>query len=258
MVTWPHDGIVPVELWDVLRAGRTLFARRDEPSFFASLAVAALAARKGDAVREAGERLAALPWATVAIAGGGVDEAMARDAFAAAGADVALLSTDAMFAARGALPLARAVDPSAVVVDAGQTAVKAAGPRGTVVRPRLPAGDFIDEVAWALRATSDATTSFVLLALPCEVAPRSGAIALGASTYPTEGDGAVLSAEILRRAGLPHARAALVNDAVLAAQVVSSSLAAGALPLGRCLVLTVGHGVGAAFVRGKDLQRATS
>lgn len=40
---WPHEGIVPIELWDVMVGDASLFARRDEPTFYASLVTAALA-----------------------------------------------------------------------------------------------------------------------------------------------------------------------------------------------------------------------
>lgn len=252
MVSWPHDGIVPVELWDVLDTGKTLFARRDEASFFASLASAVVAARAGTAMREIGERVPSLAWDTVAIAGGGVDEPRARAAFQAAGVDVALISTDVMFAVEGARALVRAIDPLAVVVDAGQTAVKASGPGGSVVRPRPSVDDLAGEIAAAIRATADMTTSFVLLALPCEVTTRPSGLTLGASTYATEGDGALLVAEIARRAALPSARIAAVNDAVLAAQVVAHRLANPE----SCLVLTVGHGVGAAWILGSMSREA--
>lgn len=267
---WPHDDVVPLELWDVVVDGATLFARRDERSFYASLAKAAAMLRRGEALRASGERLPELAWDTVALVGGALDERRARAAFRAADLSVGLVSSDAMFVVHGGLGLARAIHDSAVAVDVGQTAVKAAGAGGSVMRrrPALLATDdgtanvatrgiFCEEVAAALLAASgEAPPSFVLLSLPCEVVAADRGIDLGSSSYPTAGDGAGLVAEILARAGAVAIRVAIVNDAVLAAHVVARAAGGGGESGnssvssdsgGARLVLTIGHGVGAAL-----------
>lgn len=253
---WPHHGIAPVELWDVVVAGKTLFARRDEPDFFVSLAAAASALRRGEAVRESGERLERRAWETIALVGGGVDEARARAAFAAADVDLELVSADPFFTAVEALaaliahgePARTTLGPAPVVVDVGQTAIKAVGRAGRLHRARsVDSGPstkdaFAEAVASAVRGIDGGFgVSFLMVALPCELRERDGEIALGASTYPTEGDGRALAALVLGRAGIVGTPLALVNDAVLAA------CGAGRSARSR-LVLTVGYGVGAAFV----------
>ena len=87
----------------------------------------------------------------------------------------------------------------------------------------------------------------------CLVVHVSDRVVLGASSYPTEGDAASLVAEVLACTGLADTRLAgtrvsVVNDAVLAAWAfarVSPS------PRSR-LVLTIGHGVGAALVEATE------
>lgn len=251
MVTpWPHEGIAPLEVWDALASGRTLFARRDEPAFFEHLAAVALALRRGEAVREGGVRLPLCRWGSIALVGGRVDEAAARPAFDAIGAPIDLLSADPFFAASAA---ARRLGARGAVIDVGQTALKAEGPAGQVHLPRRPAagGDprarLVEDIARALAgALGGAVPSGVLFSLPCEVEARAGALWLGPSSYPTEGDGAPLLEACLVGAGVAGVPAWAVNDAVLAAWATVEACGRGP---GR-LVFTVGHGVGGAWVEG--------
>lgn len=202
--------VLPLEIWDATVHGATLFAQRAAPSFFESLA----------------EVAARLDCADVALCGGGVDVVRAREAFAARGLDVAWVSDDPFFAADAALAYAD------VVVDAGQTSLKAIGPLG---RKRLPrAADdsltaFTASIATAVASVGGGAR--VIVALPCTI----DAGHLGDSSYPTRGPVSAFIAALGREAEV-------VNDAVLAARAVPPPAR------GRRLVLTVGHGVGAAMV----------
>lgn len=251
VIAWPHEGILPIELWDVLVGDDTLFALRDDARFYPSLVTAVLALRAGRAVRADGARLAPCPWEAVALVGGALDESRARDAFDAAGVALDVVAADPFFASAHAREALAAEDPrhaTAVVIDVGQTAIKVtsasarlhrARDTGAVVDPR---GELVGQIASALEGLEP---SFVLLALPCEIDTTSGAIVLGASTYPTKGEGAGFIREILARAGYAGVPAAVVNDAILAAW----ALARRAPSYSRArLVLTVGLGVGAALV----------
>jgi hypothetical protein len=266
VVAWPHEGIVPIELWDVRVDGKTLFDRRGEPTFYVSLARAVRALHRGEAVRGGGDPLAASPWTVVSMVGGALDEARARDAFDAAGIALDVLSDDAFFATSHALEALGedgALRGDAVVIDVGQTAIKASGPGGRIRRQRLvtsefsttidtsggPEGErgaFADEIAAALAdACPGRAPSFVLLGLPCEVERRGGDVLLGHSTYPTAGDGTELMRAVLRGAGCGATPAALVNDAVLAAWALARRSPCRAAFQ---LVLTLGLGVGAALI----------
>jgi hypothetical protein len=245
---WPHEGIAPLEVWDALAGDRTLFARRDEPAFFEHLAEVAFALRRGEAAREGGARLPPRLWGSVALVGGRVDEARARAAFGARGAPIDLLSADPFFSASAA---ARRLGARGAVIDVGQTALKAKGPGGQVHQARRPAAGeearerFVDDIAAALAgAIGGAAPSGVLFALPCEVEARDGALWLGASSYPTEGEGAPILEACLAKAGVAGVPAWVVNDAVLAAWATVEARGRGP---GR-LVFTVGFGVGAACV----------
>lgn len=201
--------IVPLELWDAQIDGASLFARRAQPDFFDSLARVAETVACSD----------------VALLGGGVDPARARPAFAARGLALAFLSDDPFFAAEAGRAFADAV------VDVGQTSVKAVGPKG---RRRFPRAEpFVASIAEAITAVGG---DAVLVALPCAI---EGDV-LGESSYPTGGSVHDFVAEL--RARTRRDRIEVVNDAVLAARGVPRP------ERGRRLVLTVGHGVGAAVI----------
>lgn len=254
VIAWPHDGIVPLELWDVRVSGATLFARRDEPTFYASLVTAVLALRAGEAVREGGARLPAIAWDAIALVGGALDEARARDAFDAAGVRLDVVSDDPFFAASHGREALVEIGPSyadAVVVDVGQTAIKGVGPTTRIQRARpseLSREGFVTYVSSALADTcatpARRAPTFVLLALPCEVESREGEVWLGDSTYPIAGAANTLVDEILTRGGCAGVTAAVVNDAVLAAWALV--VRAPSQTEAR-LVLTLGLGVGAAL-----------
>ena len=257
MVTaWPHVGIVPIELWDVLVGGATLFARRDEPTFYTSLVTAVIALRAGTAVREGGARLPATAWDAVALVGGSLDEARARDAFDAAGLALDVVAADPFFAASHAREVLAEIGPvyaDAIVINVGQTAIKCVGP--TTRSPPTPSCRRLSLRA-ARRARGAGVGCSDGRVLRCRVvvrAPRAavrgrerdGEIVLGASTYPTAGEGAGLVREILACAGCASASAGVVNDAILAAWALAQR--SPSYTQAR-LVLTLGLGVGAAVV----------
>ena len=252
---WPHEGIAPIELWDVRVGDSTLYGLRDDPSFYRSLVAAVLALRSGKAVREGGERLPAAPWDAVALVGGALDETGARDAFDAAGITLDVVAADPFFASSHAREVLAEFGPAydrAVVIDVGQTSVKGAGPATRIHRPRAAAvaldarAELVRYVASVLAdACAGSVPGFVLLALPCEVETRDGALVLGSSTYPTAGEGEALVREILASAGCESAASAVVNDAILAAWALARRVPS--LTQSR-LVLTLGLGVGAALV----------
>ncbi|MBS2015555.1 MAG: hypothetical protein JST00_21895 [Deltaproteobacteria bacterium] len=223
---WSPRGIVPLELWDARVDGRTLFERRSEPTFYESL-VRALPS----SARE------------VALLGGGLDLARAESAFRSSAFELVLAENDPLFAAR-----AVAEEVGGVVVDAGQTSVKAATAskaarieRGG--RDRL--ASLVVEAIDAVEAVDGAEGDLdLLLAVPCELEGSGAAITLGPCSYPIEGDARRLVEAIDRGARRRLRSVRLVNDAVMAAHAarrrhrVERSL----------LVLTIGHGVGAALV----------
>jgi hypothetical protein len=201
--------IVPLELWDAEVDGASLYARRADAGFFDSLARVAETVDCSD----------------VALVGGGVDAARARPAFVARGLALAFVSEDPFFAAEAGRAFAD------TVVDVGQTSLKAVGPNG---RRRFPRAEpFITSIVEAILAVGGES---VLVALPCAIEGN----ALGDSSYPTRGSLATFVAELRARTG--HERIDVVNDAVLAARAVPRP------HQGRRLVLTVGHGVGAAVI----------
>jgi hypothetical protein len=235
---WPHEGIVPVALWDVLVNDEALYSMRDTPWFYASLAKTVLALRAGKAIREGGARLAAHAWDAVAIVGGALDEARARDAFDAARVPLDVVAADPFFAcshAREALAEDGAAYADAVVLDVGRSSIKGSGPTTRIHRPRRvdvegtnPREELIANVAAALAETCvGQVPTFVLLALPCEGDDRD-----------------VLVREILGRAGCASATAAVIDDAVLAAWALSRRTPSQTQTR---LVLTLGFGVGAAL-----------
>ncbi|MFN7972237.1 MAG: ROK family protein [Acidobacteriota bacterium] len=144
--------------------------------------------------------------------------------------------------------------PRGIVVDAGQTAIKASiapGHRTLVERAGTPRIEGLVATAIARAAGEhDDVDPAVVLGLPCEMRDDGS---IGPCSYEGTYDRAwvvetivaafeaVPEAHPLRRA--PEVRVALVNDAVLAAASALPRLAPG-----RTLVLTLGFGPGAAIV----------
>jgi len=241
VTAWPHEGIVPLELSDVLIEGTTLVGRREDPTFYASLAAAVVALRNGDAVRDSGDRVPPRPWTVVSLVGGVLDEARARDAFDAAGIMLDVVSDDAFFAASHALEALGengALRADAVVIDVGRSAIKAAGPGGRISRRRVCPAVHGDEPSAELRAAFAAEIAAALVDA-CPGRPPSFVL-LGMA-----GGGIPLVRDVLDRAACSESPAAIVNDAVLAAWALARRSPCRS-PYQ--LVLTVGLGVGAALI----------
>jgi hypothetical protein len=240
--------VTPLEAWDYVVDGKSLFAARDDADFASRLA------------RAAGELARAHGCSRVWLGGGG---ALREDLPAALSSSLSSssLSSSALpfsispraffVAAPGGFALARTND--ALVVDVGQTAVKVMWRGGELRHARdfaaLPpnaAGDFraamrcfiVDAV---MRATPPAIEC-VVLALPAEV---DDALVPGACSYPGFAGDATLVRDVLAAARLDRVPALILNDAELAAVSAREEWPAE----GATLVLTVGYGVGAAIVR---------
>ncbi len=227
VTAWRPSDVVPLEVWNEAIDGRTLFERRSDPDFYDVL-VRAIPADPID----------------VAVVGGGVERTNAEQAFRAARRGLVLADDDPFFAASGA-----AGELAPFVVDAGQTSVKAVGSGGRTRLDRSSDAALASLVASALDEVAQAA-AFVdlVLALPCEVSIADQAVVLGACSYPIEGDARVLVADIAARARARLRSVRVVNDAVLAAHVARRRLP----PRARALVLTIGHGVGAAILGGHE------
>lgn len=232
VTAWSPPGIVPLELWDAMVDGRTLFERRAEATFYESL-------------------VRALPFAAreVALLGGGLDLRRAEAAFRASAFELVFGDGDPAFAAR-----TLAEETRGIVVDAGQTSVKAAAAAKTTRIERAGRDaltslvvEAIEEVALtdSVAAVDVAESGYdLLLAVPCELRGSGPDLALGPCSYEIEGDAFGMVEAIARQTRVWLRSVRIVNDAVMAAYAVRHRhLVAGPL-----LVLTIGHGVGAARV----------
>ena len=189
------------------------------------------------------EPLAALPFAHVVLAGGGPVDAVAY-ALVEAGFDATIAADPLWIAARGGgwlLEHHLGVAERGLVVDVGQTSVKRFWHklRERIERPPTPSRAAM--VAWLGQVLkTDVRPWGIVLALPAEIDAK---LQVGACTWPwPEGDGDLVD-EILVAADLSGVPTLVLNDAELAALSVKL---AGAPPAS--LVLTLGLGVGAAFV----------
>jgi len=234
-------GVRPLEIWDTPVAGRTLFAAQGDPDFPTILASVAARVCASDPARPS----------QVYLTGGAARRAGLFQALRAAGLDV-LVAADPVHAA--ALAGARLV-PGCLCVDVGQTAIKVAH-RGRCesiaralnrapLRDRVTAAERIEARASTLAFFAEIFASLmhrlarppcadVLLALPCAIAEDG---TLGECTYCWD------TPQLLR--AFAGARVHLVNDAALATVAAASDPRLVPAPT---LVLTLGYGVGAAYL----------
>ncbi|MEP7124688.1 MAG: hypothetical protein ABJE95_27415 [Byssovorax sp.] len=247
-----------LEIWDLEVRGDTLFAARDEPDFAARLAEGIDAIRRGEA--QTRSRIT-LPEACRAIdaifAGGGGVTGAIEAALRAIG--LPFHRGDAFAGEAGGLDLLDAIGSrSGLVVDVGQSAIKISA-RGGRVRidrdfqrlpvtrplgdrgdPRDPFRDFVAaSVAAAMRDFGEADA--LVLALPAELDDDGRP---EGSSYPGLQGDRELAAEVLKRAGIPGARAILLNDAELCALSARRVVPARST----ALVLTIGFGIGGALL----------
>ncbi len=241
IVAWRPPGITPLEIWNAAIDGSTLFERRSDAGFFEALGRAIMVA----VPRES--------WRAAALVGGGVERARATDAFARAGHAIAILDDDPFFTASGARV---ALGDETVVVDVGQTSLKASSATGTLRMARKPAFSDASSLATTVgrcvrMVHGSSACETLVVAVPCALEGDGARLSLGPSSYPLEGDPRPFVDTVVRAAEIEPREVRIVNDAVLAAWVVERRIGAsgGSDPL---LVLTVGHGVGAATIAGRS------
>ncbi len=254
------QGIVPLEVWDVVVDGRPVYLVEGVAVPRAIADVVALL-RAGQAVRHRGHRLPALPIAHVVVGGGGgVADVVA--AIAARGIDAVGLRVPVAIGLRGGRALARevlGVVDNVLVVDVGQTSVKwfFNDRGGRVLRPAQATIEVEARLNGTLDIARAAAVEFIgaaisssfmnmkkpdslVLALPCEI---DDDLAVAGCSYAWPAGDPDVIVDVLARAGLSDVPAVVINDAELAAVSVQE---AGALP--GTLVLTIGMGLGGAFI----------
>lgn len=220
-----HPRARHLELWDAPVRGRSLFAQRDASSYAELVTEVALAAAaRHDAPR-------------IFLAGGDprrreVDEVLRRS-----GATVDL-ADDPLFVGEPAARAILARHPRTLAVDAGQTSLKivAGERRWRAPRPERATGPraFVDWIATFVRA--EEPLDAWLIALPCQL---EGGRGLSCSYFDT--------LDLAELAVLSSAPLSFCSDAELAAHSAILHWARlGVPPHG--LVLTMGHGLGAAWV----------
>jgi hypothetical protein len=244
--------VVPLEVWDLVIDGATLYEADRGVGFGAVLGRAVEQLIDGVAVSESWP---AFPEACreirrVVLVGGAARTVVWR------GRVPALVARDAeLCAERGGRAILARAGVRGLVVDLGQSRLKIHGPRRRVLARdlgRIPISGrpvdgrgrdaLLEFVAGALReAAADEMPEALVLALPCEIGADG---AVGTCSYPWEA-GEPIVHEILMRAGLAGVPGWLLNDAELAAIGVAEDEPGP----GVTLVLTLGFGVGAALVR---------
>ena len=231
--------MVPVEVWDVVVAGVPLHTlTRDRVGVGVVELVQRL--RCGEAVQASGKRHPALPVAHIVVAGGGA--AAVAVALEAAGIDAVAADDPVWTGVRGGRSLPVSDSTADLVVDIGQTAIKAHGPNGRRwwSRPPLVVGRAAALAFCAGGIRSAGPASSLVLGLPCEI--DDDATVYGCSYGWRDGDAGFVD-EVLDAAGVADdVPVLLVNDAEMAALAVHTTAAAGTL------LLTVGFGVGAAWM----------
>lgn len=250
--------MVALEIWDLEVRGVTLFAARDEPDFGARLTEGVEAIRRGGAITRSAFKLpdACRHIDTIFAGGGGLAGPVEAELRAIG---LPFQSGGAFAGEAGGLDLLDAMGArSGLVVDVGQSAIKISSRHDRRRFPRdleqlpisRPLGDrgesrepFRSFVAGALAAAMRdfGEADAIVLALPAEL---DDAGCPEGSSYPgLQGDGDLVAA-VLARAGIPGARAALLNDGELAALSAKRVVPAAAT----ALVLTIGFGIGGALL----------
>ena len=251
-------GVIALEIWDLEVRGVTLFAAREEPDFGARLVEGVESIRSGSARTRSGFKVPdACRHIDAIFAGGGGLAGPIEDELRAIG--LPFHSAGAFAGEAGGLDLLDAMGARAgLVVDVGQSAIKisarsfrrryprdltrlpVARPLGDRGESRDPFRSFVAE-ALTLAMLEVGEADAIVLALPAEL---DDAGCPEGSSYPgLQGDRDLVAA-VLARAGIPGARAALLNDAELAALSARRVVPAEAT----ALVLTIGFGIGGALL----------
>lgn len=220
-----HPRARHLELWDALVRGRSLFAQRDSPSYAELVAEVALAAA---ALHEAPR---------IFLAGGDPRRAEVDEVLTRSGATVDL-ADDPLFVVEPAARANLAGHRRTLAIDAGQTSLKivAGERRWRAPRPEQGRGQraFVDWIAEVVR--SEEPLDAWLVALPCQI---EGGRGLACSYFD--------ALDLAELAALSSAPLFFCSDAELAAH--TAVLQWSRLGVPSCgLVLTMGHGLGAAWV----------
>ena len=257
-------GVEPLEVWDVIVGDSPLSLVAAHAHAHAVAEVVGLL-KRGEAVRLRGQRLPALPVDRVVVAGGGPVTDVAA-ALVGVGIEAAVAAEPVLIARRGGLQIAResaGVINDVLVVDVGQTSVKCfynhrndrvSRPGDLLFEVDTRKGDpaiwrqrcinFIAHAGWS--SLHEVTKpKAIVLGLPCEIADD---LVVAGCSYPWSAGDRMLIADLVAAAGLEGVPAFVLNDAELAA--VSVAAAAEEEARAGTLVLTVGLGVGAAFLSG--------
>jgi hypothetical protein len=252
------QGVLPLELWDVLLGERPLYLLQPA-EIGPAIAETVRQLRVGEARRlRARERLPMLRFEHVVLAGGGaLDEAAA--ALRALGFSVSQAQDPHWIAERGGRALLATVcEPErGAVLDVGQTALKYSDARGrsrwqrslAEVPLELDARDPAQQASYRANTIAFIAAPLLrapplaglVLALPCEIADD---LRVAGCSYPWPAGDRTLIADLLRVAQLSHVPCLVLNDAELAAV----SVAAQRPNTGATLVLTLGLGLGAALL----------
>jgi len=243
---------VPLEVWDLVIDGATLYEADRGVGFGAVLGRAVEQLIDGIAVSESwpGFPEACREIERVVLVGGAAGTVVWR------GRVPATVARDAeLCAERGGRAILARAGVRGLVVDLGQSRLKVSGVERRVLGRdlgRIPISArpvdgrgreaLVEFVADALReAVAEECPEALVLALPCEIGDDG---AVGTCSYPWDA-GSPIVQEILLRAGLARLPGWLLNDAELAAIGVAEDEPGD----GVTLVLTLGFGVGAALVR---------
>jgi hypothetical protein len=259
------EGVVALEIWDLLVEGVPLHETRDLAEFPRRLAQGVMALCRGRARCQSGlippERCRTVD--TLFVGGGALAAELER-ALRTVGLPLHVSGQPAFVAEVGGRKLLNSLGArSGLVVDIGQTAIKISHNQGRARYPRdfslLPlavaAGPAFDgrpalrrflasALADAARAVGDVDA--IVLALPAALddAGRPGGCSYPGLAQDAHPDGALLVPEALMMAGLDHVPCLLLNDAELAALSAREATP----PQATTLVLTLGFGVGGALL----------
>jgi len=257
MWTRYHDPrVIPIEVWDLLVDGSPLYRFERNATFGGALAKAAEALIAGTAQTESGTPFPpeCRSIGSVVLTGGG-----AKDVRWKANAIPARNIPQDFPGERGGFELlARIGSANGIVVDLGQRRLKVSHANHRTMVERnfnaIPISSRPTEalgrdalVAWVAATLLPITTASkpdgVVLALPCAITSEG---VVDTCSYPwTKGD--TIVNDLLNASSLTNVPTWIVNDAELAA----IGLLAESRSSNATLVLTIGHGVGAALILGE-------
>lgn len=264
------DGVVPLEVWDVIVGEHPLHEQMGSEHLPGLLLAALQDLRAGVArtLSGVGSLRAACDFALAYLGGGLTLRPGLAAALTGAPFPVIVDANGPFVGEAGGLSLLHKLGRSGLVIDFGQTAIKvtARGRRFALPRDwsRLPPADRVaagrvgsqrealraflaGSVGQCLERIAHFRPEAAVVALPCELDDYG---CPGPSSYAGMDGDATLVTDCLRSAGLGDIPVLLLNDAELAA---ASARLCDAVPRqGKTLVLTLGFGVGGAVLLPRD------